>query len=115
GLFGTEEEIGKTVGSDIVADKKTLYRIFLYNAADEKTRTRLDTIFGNPSPAAGEINEVLELIHSFGVDEMVSDRLNRYADRTRELIQNEDSLQNMPPHGRKMLEDLLDFNLNRSA
>lgn len=115
GLFGTEEQIGKTVGSDIAADKKTLYRIFLYNAADAQTRTRLDAIFGNPAPTSAQIEEVLGLIHSLGVDEMVNERLNRYADHTRALIQKEDSLQDMPAKGRKMLEDLLDFNLTRSA
>lgn len=113
GLFGTEAQIGKTVGSDIASDKKTLYRIFLYNVADADTRTRLDAIFGNPAPTPEQIDEVLQLIRRFAVDEMVNERLHQYADHTRSQIR--DSFQVMPEKGRRMLEELLEFNLTRSS
>ncbi len=113
GLFGETDAIGKTVGSDIASDKKTLYRTFLFDAATEAERARLDTIFGSPDPDADDIDYVLGCMQDHGVVSRVESVLLAYADDTRDTIRN--SLPNMPAEGRELLERLLEYNLTREA
>ena len=47
GIFGTEEVIGKPVGSDIVSDKKTIHRHLLFERLRKEERKKINAIFGN--------------------------------------------------------------------
>ncbi len=113
GLFGHADAIGKTVGSDIAADKKTLHRIALFERADGKTRERMESIFGKEKPTSGDINVVLQAMHECAVPERVSAQLHEYAQDTRSLIR--ESLSGMPARGTEMLEQLLEYNLTRET
>lgn len=113
GLFGETDAIGKTVGSDIAADKKTLYRTHLFNRADGRDLDRLSSIFGNPDPSADDIDFVVRSMHSLGVVESVETVLQSYAAETRDAIRSK--LAGMPQQGRDKLEKLLEYNLTREA
>ncbi|MFP4642954.1 MAG: polyprenyl synthetase family protein [Spirochaetales bacterium] len=111
GLFGSSDAIGKTVGSDIASDKKTLHRIALFDLADEPTRGRMEEIFGRENPSDGDIQAVLSTMRELGVASRVSRKLHEYAEATRSQIRR--SLSGMPNRGVTMLEQLLEYNLNR--
>ncbi len=113
GLFGTSEGIGKTVGSDIAADKKTLHRIALFELADEATRTQMTGIFGKENPTDDDIAKVLNAMHDTGVPARVSGILDDYAEATRSRIR--ESLAGMPETGVGLLEQLLEYNLTRET
>ncbi|MFW6233762.1 MAG: polyprenyl synthetase family protein [Spirochaetota bacterium] len=113
GLFGKTDAIGKTVGSDIAADKKTLYRTHLFNRAQGRDLERLSSIFGSSEPSADDVEFVVRSMHSHGVVESVESILQAYATETREAIRNK--LAGMPQEGRNMLEELLEYNVTREA
>lgn len=113
GLFGETDAIGKTVGSDIAADKKTLYRTHLFNRAEGRDLDRLSSIFGNPDPSADDLDFVVRSMHSLGVVESVETVLQTCATETRDAIRSK--LDGMPQQGRDKLEKLLEYNLTREA
>lgn len=49
GFYGESEKIGKTVGTDIVKNNKTLIRYYLYKNSKLSERKKLDKIFGQPN------------------------------------------------------------------
>ncbi|TVQ25251.1 MAG: polyprenyl synthetase family protein [Spirochaetaceae bacterium] len=113
GLFGQTAAIGKNVGSDIAADKKTLYRTYLFERASAGDRARLATVFGASDPGPEDIAFVTGCMHSYGVVDDVEKVLQNYADETRRSIRND--IPDMPENGRAMLEQLLEYNLTREA
>ncbi len=58
GLFGSERELGKPVGSDVREGKKTLFHARLMAAASPEERKRLAGIFGNPACTAADLDFV---------------------------------------------------------
>jgi len=58
GLFGTEEELGKPVGSDVREGKKTLFHARLMAGASPNERRRLAGIFGNPACTPDDLEYV---------------------------------------------------------
>jgi geranylgeranyl diphosphate synthase type I len=71
GLFGTEKEIGKPVGSDIRENKKTLYHYFLYRLASVTEKKRLGNIFGNQRLAKKDIAYVRSLVTTYNIPEKI--------------------------------------------
>ncbi len=67
GLFGDDALIGKPVGSDIIEDKKTLFRFFLMQDADKSERSVLKKIFGSKKISIEQIEYVRELTRKTGV------------------------------------------------
>lgn len=67
GLFGTEQEIGKPIGSDIRERKKTLYHYFLYHFASTSEKKRLDALFGNPKITLKDLALVHKLIEIYAI------------------------------------------------
>ncbi len=71
GLFGSEKDIGKPIGSDIREGKKTLYHHFLYRKAQPFEQRKLDTLFGNPHITKKDIAFVRHLILHYGITSAV--------------------------------------------
>jgi geranylgeranyl diphosphate synthase type I len=71
GLFGTEKEIGKPVGSDIRESKKTLYHHFLYRFASVTEKKRLGNIFGNQRLTKKDIAYVRSLVNAYNIPEKI--------------------------------------------
>ncbi|MDP2792129.1 MAG: polyprenyl synthetase family protein [Rectinemataceae bacterium] len=76
GLFASESELGKPIGSDIREGKKTLYYIELLKRSNQNTKVQLSQIFGNSSCSQNDIEFVQSLIISLGIRKDI-DELSR--------------------------------------
>ena len=112
GLFGTEEEIGKPVGSDIKESKKTIFYSLLTERADPGQRERLAAIFGNREIGAGEIGYVRSLVIELGIRDELDRRVRTLDAETRSIIRG---LREVDEGGRSLLERLLEYNSKRTA
>ena len=86
GLTGTEEEIGKPVGSDIRENKKTLIHYYLYKKAYQKQRKYLDSVFGNKNIKNKDIAEVKLLVDELGVLKIIRQRINELVNQSYLII-----------------------------
>lgn len=66
GIFGTEEQLGKPVGSDIREGKQTLLTVKALESASPSQRKKLEFFMGNPSIAKADIEEVKRIIENTG-------------------------------------------------
>lgn len=112
GLFGTTGGIGKTVGSDISADKKTLHRIELFRRASQADRAALESVFGAGDVTSDQVEQILDAMRRYGVDAYARERMQQYADDTSAAIR--DDLPSVSANGKRLLESLLEYNLTRS-
>lgn len=72
-LFGTEKETGKSALGDIKDDKKTLFRLHLFEEASDDEAMKLKKIFGNTKASDADLKFVLGLIEKKGIRQMVID------------------------------------------
>jgi geranylgeranyl diphosphate synthase type I len=86
GLFADEAELGKPVGADIREDKKTLYRLRLFEKADEPAAARLRSMFGNREPGAIDARFVHSTIERLGIHDELAVMMRRYADAALEKV-----------------------------
>ncbi len=110
GIFGSEEVIGKPVGSDIRENKKTLIRVLLYKMCDEDERKKLDMSFGNPNMTNTQLEEVVVLAKKYSIEEIINEKIKKIADEQNELFEKlpDDEVY------RNVFADLLVFNLKRT-
>ncbi len=86
GLMSQEQDIGKSVGSDIRENKKTLMRYLLFKHADEDQRAQLGTCFGSPDITHEQIAYVRELYQSLGVHDQIHRIMHEHGERARQTI-----------------------------
>ncbi|HOZ72089.1 MAG TPA: polyprenyl synthetase family protein [Spirochaetales bacterium] len=79
GLFADEDELGKPIGADVREDKKTLLRLYLFALASGDERARLESMFGNPSAGAAEIEYLRSMAIGLGARERLEAAMRRYA------------------------------------
>ncbi|HUV08851.1 MAG TPA: polyprenyl synthetase family protein [Spirochaetia bacterium] len=113
GLFGTEEQIGKPVGSDLQEGKKTLFHLYLLQDADPEEKRRLVNILKKKGePKESDLAFVRSLIESKGIRDRIGETVSRYARQARELIH---SLPLVTDKDRETLLDLMEYNLGRKS
>ena len=118
GLYGTEKEIGKPVGSDLREGKKTLYYCFLFKRATPQEKKRLQNIFGRPA-ASGiplrreklEIKFVHSLIAKYGISAEIEKFLEKEVKRARGII----GQIRVAAKYKKILNEILEYNLRRTG
>ena len=66
GVFGTEEELGKSVTSDIKEGKQTLLTVAARKLGSVAYRERLKFLLGNPQISPADIEEVREIMRLSG-------------------------------------------------
>jgi geranylgeranyl diphosphate synthase type I len=76
GLYGSEKDIGKPVGSDLKECKKTLHYYYLRQKASLEDVKRFEMICGNENLSLDMVHEVRAMMKKYGVDESVIDRMN---------------------------------------
>ena len=110
GIFGTEEEIGKPVGSDVREGKKTLYSSCLFAASSGEERRRLQGIFGN----VGCSEEDLAFVHRALIDRGIREKVEAIAcavsDNARAIIQ---AMHTEREPDREALRELLEYAVAR--
>lgn len=109
GMFGTEEEIGKSIGSDIRENKKTFMRSLLIENSDENTKKIINNIFGKNEISNEEIETVRTLIKKFGVKDKIYELIDGLYKESFELVK----LLRIDDKYKKIYLQLLDYNLNR--
>jgi geranylgeranyl diphosphate synthase type I len=110
GLFGNEKTTGKPVGSDIKENKKTLYFWYLSKMATEEEKKEIASLFGNPNLTEPYIQRIHDLIHKYGIQELVSQKLQNLAD----IVKKEIFSLSLPVDYQNNLMEILSYNLNRT-
>jgi geranylgeranyl diphosphate synthase type I len=111
GLFSNEETIGKPVGSDIREKKKTILRYILFKEDDQNERKTLENCFGNPEITEGEIEIVRNIYKKYGINKYIEKEINGIMDKAWNIYE---SLE-IKEEYKKILKELLEFNLKRTA
>lgn len=66
GMFGTEKELGKPIGSDIREGKHTLLTVKAFENASASQKQKMEAILGNPAITELEIQEFKDITVSTG-------------------------------------------------
>jgi geranylgeranyl diphosphate synthase type I len=109
GLYGTEEDLGKPVGSDLKECKKTLHYYYLRRNADDEDLTRFDNICGNENISLDMVQEVRAMMKKYGVNKNISNRMKEL----RKKAESEIAKLDIQEKYRKVLQELLEFLSNR--
>jgi geranylgeranyl diphosphate synthase type I len=110
GLFGDEESLGKPVGSDIREGKKTLYYSFLLARCQGKDRKNVEALFGSPEISREDIDFIRSLVRDLAIQNSIDEITGQLTEECRLLIRD---LEVSVESSRKLLEDLVQFNLER--
>jgi geranylgeranyl diphosphate synthase type I len=105
GLYGTEPELGKPVGSDIREYKKTPFTFFLFQEASPRDRRRLGEIFGRESLTLGMIEEVRAMLEAYGIKAKVGEMMRDLS------LRAETEIEKLPvrPKDQQVLFELLEY------
>jgi geranylgeranyl diphosphate synthase type I len=109
GVFADQADLGKPVGSDIEANKKTLLRHRLYRDAGESERGRLDGIFGSSPVGVEDLRYVRNLIERLGIRAQLQDEMRTISDEAMSIMGSID------PHvDIGVFSELARYNLDRT-
>ena len=109
GLYGSEKEIGKPVGSDLRECKKTLHYHYLSENASAKDRARFEKIWGNNNLSLDMVLEVRDMMAKYGIDSIIHKKMNELAEQVKKEIKGLD----IPANARHILNSLLEYSLRR--
>lgn len=112
GLYGDEEAIGKPIGSDIREGKKTPFFLALMDRVDEEGRTRLFSIFGNEEASEKDVTHIRSLVEELGIRGEMIQKCRDISDAAQQKIA---ALDGENSSARRILEELLDYGLNRTS
>jgi geranylgeranyl diphosphate synthase type I len=110
GLFGSEAETGKPVGTDVREGKKTIYWARLMAAATGRERSWLSSLFGNRDATESDLEFVRQSATTLGIREGVDDLRRELEAKARSLIE---AIDTGSPDDRAALAALLDFTTTR--
>lgn len=86
GIFGTTDEIGKEVGSDIRENKKTLLRHLLFAHASQEDVTKLTQIFGNHQISHEDIVFVQNTLKKNEVQQIIQKQIETREKQAQEIL-----------------------------
>ena len=116
GIFGDAAQSGKRADSDVREDKKTLLRHFLFEAADEALRTRLEKIFGSREPGEEGLNFVRAAMERTGARAKVREYMHCFA------LEASERIASLPPQAgpraqaaRDAFAELFRYSVERNA
>ncbi|MEE9224019.1 MAG: polyprenyl synthetase family protein [Thermoplasmata archaeon] len=108
-VVGSEEKMGKKIGSDIREGNITLLSIYAMSNGNETSREELLGILKNDSKSEDDVARTLELIREMGGPEKAFQEASMYAKRAKDQISVFDN------EYRDGLEELVDYILNRES
>ena len=110
GLFSSSDITGKPVGSDIRQGKVTLFISRLMEKACDADKKRLLEIFARPDAEDTEIQEIINLMNSYGIRDDVDVITEQMADETGGKIMQ---LEKTSDAARAVLMNISEFNRTR--
>ncbi len=103
-FVGTEDETGKSIGTDIRENKKTLIRYLLYKKADDKDRKLFNQFFGKKINQKG-LNLIKKRYFDLKIDKEINHLIKKKQSVINSLIDNLKINKNY----KKLLKELIDF------
>ncbi len=110
GLMGDAKVTGKRAGSDVMENKKTLIRRYLFDTTDAENRHILDATFGNQDISQHDLDRLIAIIKSSGVQDKIQKRLDAMARDVVSQIQN----LSVTEEYKKILTELTHYSLTRN-
>ncbi|MFT6844678.1 MAG: geranylgeranyl diphosphate synthase type II [Flavobacteriales bacterium] len=77
-VFGKSDEVGKQIGGDVLANKKTYLLIRAYEKANETQRKALDSWLNNHQAPEEKIKAVTELFNDLGIGQETNLEIDKY-------------------------------------
>lgn len=106
--YGTEEQLGKPIGGDILEGKKSFLMLTALDRADATMRKRLQSLLENNSLVAEEkISEVLGIYNSLGVREIAEREITSHFSKAMEALSNLEAGPNRVEPLRELAQSLL--------
>lgn len=110
GLYGSEEELGKPVGSDLRECKKTLHYHHLQKEANPSDLERFEHICGNECLSLEMVQEVRAMMKKYKIDHIIHQQMQILQER----IHTEITALNIHEEHRQILFELLKYSQNRN-
>ncbi len=108
GLYSDSSSAGKSIGIDVIENKKTIHRKYLL---EDSRAAHLSSYFGAEQLTASQLDEIRNALKSFKIIDRINNILSDRAEQAREII---DSLAVLQAEDKTYLYQLLDYNLTRS-
>lgn len=86
GLMGTEEKIGKSVGSDIRENKKTIIRKLLYEKVDASELKILNSLFGKKDIFIDDVEKIKKLLKKYNIQGEIDKEIKITMDEINKLF-----------------------------
>jgi geranylgeranyl diphosphate synthase type I len=109
GLFGDEEEIGKPIGTDIEEGKKTIYSHYLLKIVRGEDRKSVQNILHQKINTKSSLETLRNITKKAYVHDMIRKKILSLSDDAKQLIHG----LNVEVKYRKILLDILEYNINR--
>jgi geranylgeranyl diphosphate synthase type I len=109
-LFGSKDEVGTDIGSDIRENKKTFIRALLMKKSSEEDKNKLNKIFGNKDLTNDEISFVSDCINKYKIIEDVEVEINNLKTGATELVKKLSIKQS----GKDTLNEMIEYMANRT-
>lgn len=122
-LWGDPETTGKPVGTDLKAGKKTLAWIRLWEESSPGEREDLKTILGAQDLSSTQIDGVRQMMEAKGIRRELQKLCEEYSQKARSLLEGlyrsyekkGFSALSDSPEMYQILQDFIDYNLNRQG
>ena len=108
GIMGDSKVTGKAVGNDIREGKKSLPILLAIRKARGSNKKKILRVFGKSKTTRAELNAVVSIIRSLGIEETVRKQALRYANRATKALDKYSGVH------KSELISLLDFVVKRS-
>jgi geranylgeranyl diphosphate synthase, type I len=86
GIFGTPEQTGKSVGSDIKENKQTIYRALLFHHASPSEKATLQKLFGSSNITSKNLQFIHSMITKYAIDGEIEQLCKSYAEEAQSII-----------------------------
>jgi geranylgeranyl diphosphate synthase type I len=111
GTFGDKAAVGKPVGADLRAGKRTALIAEAYAILPSHEREALERVLGKPHASDSDVHAATTLLERCGARRRVESRLAGLEQQARDALEDE----SLAPSGRALLAGLLEALLKRNA
>lgn len=111
GIYGSEQEVGKPVTSDLQERKKTLFTVFVREHGSDEQRARLATIFGKREVTEADLDQARVLFHECGAVAYSENRARSLVAEGKAALKG----MHISPWGCAILSEIADFTINRNV